>query len=60
MIRLIDTCVKLLAEQDMRKMFIDGVKGGEVGFRSLGKCNDPPRLQTMLMSLNRLSRVGKI
>jgi len=36
MIRLLDTCVKLLAEQGMRHMFIDGVRGGDAGFRSLG------------------------
>ncbi|WQF79541.1 Putative GNAT domain, acyl-CoA N-acyltransferase [Colletotrichum destructivum] len=36
MTRLLDTCVKLLAEQGMRQMFIDGAKGGDAGFQSLG------------------------
>ncbi|TQN73945.1 hypothetical protein CSHISOI_01475 [Colletotrichum shisoi] len=35
MTRLLDTCVKLLAEQGMRQMFIDGAKGGDAGFQSL-------------------------
>lgn len=43
MIRLLDTCVKLLAEQGMRQLFIDGMKGGDDGFQSLGKCNDCAR-----------------
>ncbi|KAF9874863.1 acetyltransferase [Colletotrichum karsti] len=37
MIRLLDTCVKMLAERGMRQMFIDAVKGGNAGFQSLGK-----------------------
>ncbi|KAI3551128.1 acetyltransferase [Colletotrichum abscissum] len=36
MIRLLDMCVKLLAEQGMRQLFIDGMKGGDDGFQSLG------------------------
>lgn len=43
MIRLLDTCVKLLAEQGMRQLFIDGMKGGDDGFQSLGKCDDCAR-----------------
>lgn len=39
MIRLLDTCVKLLADRGMQQMFIDGVKGGNAGFQSLGKQN---------------------
>ena len=37
MIRLLDACIRMLAEKGMRKLFIDGVRGGYVGFQSLGK-----------------------
>jgi len=37
MIRLLDFCVQTLAEQGMTKLIIDAVKGGEDGFRSMGK-----------------------
>ena len=37
MIRLLDACVGVLGEQGMRKMFIDGVRGGYEGFQSIGK-----------------------
>ncbi|KAL2129134.1 hypothetical protein VTI74DRAFT_8182 [Chaetomium olivicolor] len=36
MIRLLDTCIRVLAEQGMNKMFIDAVKGGDEGFQSMG------------------------
>ncbi|KAF6834044.1 acetyltransferase [Colletotrichum plurivorum] len=36
MIRLLDACAKFLASRGMRQMFIDGVHGGDAGFRSLG------------------------
>ncbi|KAL2887854.1 glycoside hydrolase family 3 [Ceratocystis lukuohia] len=36
MIRLLDTCVRILTEKGMRKLFIDGTRGGEQGFLSLG------------------------
>ncbi|KAM7186938.1 hypothetical protein V8F33_011545 [Rhypophila sp. PSN 637] len=36
MIRLLDSCIRLLLEHGMRRMFIDAVKGGEEGFQSMG------------------------
>ncbi|KAM7189622.1 hypothetical protein V8F20_010056 [Naviculisporaceae sp. PSN 640] len=36
MLRLLDSSIRLLSEQGMRKMFIDAVKGGEEGFQSMG------------------------
>ncbi|TDZ40071.1 hypothetical protein C8035_v004888 [Colletotrichum spinosum] len=36
MMRLLDACVKLLADRGMRKLYIDGVKGDAAGFQSLG------------------------
>ncbi|KAH8881536.1 hypothetical protein GQ53DRAFT_667793 [Thozetella sp. PMI_491] len=36
MIRLLDSCIRILAEQGMRKLFIDAVKGGDEGFQSMG------------------------
>ncbi|KAF4780076.1 acetyltransferase [Colletotrichum scovillei] len=42
MIRLLDTCVKLLAEQGMRQLFIDGMKGGDDGFQSLDPWSQVP------------------
>lgn len=41
MIRLLDACAKFLASRGMRYMFIDGIHGGDVGFRSLGKFPEP-------------------
>lgn len=37
MIRLLDTCIGALARQGVRKLFVDAVKGGDEGFRSMGK-----------------------
>jgi hypothetical protein len=37
MVRLLHSCTKMLKEQGMSGMFIDGVKYGEAGFESLGK-----------------------
>ncbi len=37
MIRLLDSCIRVLSEQGMRKLFIDAVKGGDEGFQSMGK-----------------------
>ncbi|PKS05334.1 hypothetical protein jhhlp_008708 [Lomentospora prolificans] len=36
MVRLLYSCAKFLSEQGMRRMFVDGVKGGEDGFQALG------------------------
>jgi hypothetical protein len=37
MIRLLDSCIRLVKEQGMTKLFIDAVKGGEEGFQSMGE-----------------------
>jgi hypothetical protein len=37
MIRLLDKCIRILASQGKRKLFIDAVKGGDEGFQSMGK-----------------------
>ncbi|KAL2162667.1 hypothetical protein VTH06DRAFT_6503 [Thermothelomyces fergusii] len=44
MIRLLDSCIRLLAEQGMSKLFIDAVKGGDQGFQSMGKSVRSPGL----------------
>ncbi|KAL1837190.1 hypothetical protein VTJ49DRAFT_4162 [Mycothermus thermophilus] len=36
MIRLLDSCIRLLTEQGMKKMLVDAIKGGEEGFQSMG------------------------
>ncbi|KXX80496.1 hypothetical protein MMYC01_202475 [Madurella mycetomatis] len=36
MIRLLDSCIRVLAEQGMNKLIIDAVKGGDEGFQSMG------------------------
>jgi len=36
MIRLLDSCIRLLTEQGMNKLLIDAVKGGDEGFQSMG------------------------
>src|SRR5262245_58737040 len=37
MIRLMDACIRLLKDKGMNQLFIDGVKGGDVGFQTIGK-----------------------
>ncbi|KAL2023815.1 hypothetical protein VTK56DRAFT_1082 [Thermocarpiscus australiensis] len=36
MIRLLDSCIRVLARQGMKKMLIDAVKGGDEGFQFMG------------------------
>ncbi|KAK3296932.1 uncharacterized protein B0H64DRAFT_113993 [Chaetomium fimeti] len=36
MIRLLDSCIRLLANQGMNKLLIDAVTGGDEGFQSMG------------------------
>ncbi|KAK3377997.1 hypothetical protein B0H63DRAFT_397624 [Podospora didyma] len=36
MIRLLDSCIRILSGQGMTKLFIDGIKGGDEGFQSMG------------------------
>ncbi len=38
MIRLLDSCIHLLADQGMSKLLVDAVKGGGDGFQSMGEC----------------------
>lgn len=38
MIRLLDSCIRLLADQGMNKLLIDAVRGGDEGFQSMGRC----------------------
>jgi len=40
MIRLLDACIRKLAERGMEQMLIDAIRGGEEGFQSLG--TEPP------------------
>ncbi|KAK3327685.1 hypothetical protein B0T19DRAFT_441641 [Cercophora scortea] len=36
MIRLLDSCIRLLSGYGMKSMFIDAIKGGDDGFQSMG------------------------
>ncbi|KAI0023507.1 hypothetical protein F4780DRAFT_51897 [Xylariomycetidae sp. FL0641] len=36
MLRLLDTCICILKEQGMRRVFLDAMKGGSEGFQSMG------------------------
>ncbi|KAK1760497.1 hypothetical protein QBC47DRAFT_419271 [Echria macrotheca] len=36
MIRLLDSCIGLLAKHGMRKLFVDAMRGGDQGFQELG------------------------
>jgi hypothetical protein len=38
MIRLLDSCIRLLADQGMTSLLIDAIKGGVEGFQSMGEC----------------------
>jgi len=67
MVRLLFSCARFLSEQGMRRMFVDGVKGGEEGFQVLGK---PPERTRVLLIVSRvidevsffclLSRIQKV
>lgn len=37
MLRLLDSCVHRFAQQGLKKMFIDAMKGGDEGFQSMGQ-----------------------
>lgn len=37
MFRLLDTCIRSLERQGARRVFLDGMKGGQEGFQSTGK-----------------------
>ncbi len=61
MIRLLDSCIRLLEDQGMNKLLIDAIKGGGDGFQSMGECF--PRLDSGAdadKSDARLPKVGKI
>lgn len=45
MVRLLDSCIQLLAEQGMTQLFMDAVKGGDEGFPSMGECDKAKNLQ---------------
>jgi hypothetical protein len=36
MIRLLDTCIRVLKDAETNRLFIDGIKGGDDGFSELG------------------------
>ncbi|KAK4204275.1 hypothetical protein QBC40DRAFT_104762 [Triangularia verruculosa] len=36
MVRLLDSCIQLLADQGMKQLLVDAVKGGDEGFQSMG------------------------
>lgn len=36
MVRLLNACVQVLRQQNMNRMYIDAVRGGEAGFQSIG------------------------
>ncbi|KAI1365358.1 hypothetical protein F5Y08DRAFT_352839 [Xylaria arbuscula] len=36
MIRLLDTCITVLREQGMQRIYLDAIKGGDEGFQSMG------------------------
>jgi len=51
MIRLLDSCIRILANEGMRNLFIDAVKWGDQGFQELGKwlsLRDPDVYRTEL------------
>ena len=61
MIRLLDSCIRLLEDQGMNKLLIDAIKGGGDGFQSMGECF--PRLAVRADADKpdpRLPKVGKI
>ena len=61
MIRLLDSCIRLLADQGMSKLLVDAVKGGGDGFQSMGECFPRPAARAEADSPNsRLPKVGKI
>lgn len=35
-IRLFDSCIRLLANQGVKQLFVDAVRGGDQGFPELG------------------------
>lgn len=37
MIRLLDTCIAVLREQGMQRIYLDAIKGGDEGFQSMGE-----------------------
>lgn len=44
MIRLLDSCIRTLAEQGISQLLIDAVRGGDEGFQSMGELPPPPPL----------------
>lgn len=58
MIRLLNVCMKVLADQGMRRMFIDGVRGGGEGFLSLGEHSLEKSF--LFFHIDRMSRVSEM
>lgn len=42
MLRLLDSCVRKFDKQGLKKLFIDGMKGGDEGFQSMGQLETLP------------------
>jgi len=61
MIRLLDSCIRLLTEQGMSKMFIDAVKGGDEGFQSMGESKPKlrPGILIALLTQHQASKNGR-
>lgn len=43
MFRLLNTCIRSLDVHGMRRVFLDGMKGGQEGFQSTGGSCEPRR-----------------
>lgn len=57
MIRLLDSCIRLLASQGMNKLLIDAVTGGDEGFQSMGEHS--PKRDQYLDATNSISGFQK-
>ena len=58
MLRLLDSCVRKFAQQGLKKMFIDAMKGGDEGFQSMGQQTVLPPVQKISLPLTS-SQVSK-
>ena len=43
MFRLLNTCIRSLDVHGMRRVFLDGMKGGQEGFQSIGESCKPKK-----------------
>lgn len=60
MIRLLDSCIRVLAEQGMNKLIIDAVKGGDEGFQSMGELCPKTQLCNCLLTQTRVPKMGTL